>query len=167
MNTVIIICAVFIGCVAVIIAEYINKIKKEKKKVNVSFKEAMDLTELPVVTFINNDKKINFLLDTGSNMSQINSSVLKSLDLKYSMTNRGAKVTGMEGNAREVNLCTMFLTYKNKVFIDDFQINDLDRAFNMIKRETGVQIHGILGSLFFKKYKYVLDFNELIAYSMK
>ena len=32
-----------------------------------SFQNSMDLAELPVVTFRQGDKKINFLLDTGSN----------------------------------------------------------------------------------------------------
>ena len=55
---------------------------KQRKRVNMSFKEAMDLVELPVVTFYNGDKKLNFLLDTGSNISQINSSILPLLDHK-------------------------------------------------------------------------------------
>ena len=44
-------------------------------------------------------------------------------------------------------------------------ISDLDKPFNNIKKESGVTIHGILGNNFFKKYKYVLDFDKLIAYS--
>lgn len=68
-----------------ILAIIINGIEdycKQRKKVNMSFKEAMDLVELPVVTFFNGDKKLNFLLDTGSNISQINSSILPLLDYK-------------------------------------------------------------------------------------
>ena len=60
----------------VILAIIINGVEdycKQKGGVNMSFKEAMDLVELPVVTFYNGDKKLNFLLDTGSNMCVINS----------------------------------------------------------------------------------------------
>ena len=61
----------------------------------------------------------------------------------------------------------MAVTYKSQKFIDRFYISDLDEAFGAIKAETGVQIHGILGSKFFAKYKYILDFDSLIAYSKK
>ena len=36
----------------------------------------------------------------------------------------------------------------------------------MIKLEYGINLHGILGSTFFQKYRYVLNFDELVAYSM-
>ena len=61
----------------VILSIIINGVEdycRQSKRVNMSFKEAMDLVELPVVTFLNGKEKLNFLLDTGSNISQINSS---------------------------------------------------------------------------------------------
>ena len=61
----------------------------------------------------------------------------------------------------------MTVTYRNQKFIDRFYISDLNESFGAIKAETGVQIHGILGSKFFAKYKYILDFESLIAYSKK
>ena len=58
----------------------------------------------------------------------------------------------------------MTIYYKDQKFEEEFSITDLDGAFDIIKKENGVQIHGILGSKFFEKYKYILDFKELIAY---
>ena len=139
---------------------------KQSKRVNMSFKEAMDLVELPVVTFYNGDKKLNFLLDTGSNISQINSSILPLLDYKK-IEGKDMDVTGIEGNKVNTEFCEMTITYKGQEFVGDFCIHDLDDAFAIVKEESGVQIHGILGSLFFQKYKYVFDFEGLIAYSKK
>ena len=48
---------------------YRNKVKEQTK---ISFKEGLDLTELPIVTFNQGDVKLHFLLDTGSNISFIN-----------------------------------------------------------------------------------------------
>ena len=62
-----------------VLAIIINGIEdycKQKNRINMSFKEAMDLVELPVVTFYNGDKKFNFLLDTGATISVINSNIL-------------------------------------------------------------------------------------------
>jgi hypothetical protein len=141
---------------------YINTKKKSKQICNISFKEAMDLTELPVVTFYNKGYKLNFLLDTGSNDSHINSSVLSNLSYRTSPVKR--ETTGMEGNRIQNDTCNMTISYKDRDFNTDFNVNDLDNAFSVVKQESGVQIHGILGSLFFQKYKYVLDFDTLIAY---
>ena len=143
------------------VANTIEDIRK-KKNSKISFKEAMDLVELPIVTFYNGDKKLNFLLDTGSNVSYINSSVVPSLD--HQKIDREMDIIGIEGNKVGSKFCKMIVTYKNQRFEEEFSITDLDEAFAIVKQESGVQIHGILGSKFFEKYKYILDFKELIAY---
>lgn len=145
----------------VFIANTINNIIK-KNNSKISFKEAMDLVELPVITFYNNGKKLNFLLDTGSNVSYISSSVISSLDC--GKLDKEMDTIGIEGNKRNVQFCKMSIAYKNQVFEEEFGVTDLDEAFKIVKQESGVQIHGILGSKFFDKYKYILDFKELIAY---
>lgn len=152
----------------VILAIIINGIedcRKQKKRENMSFREAMDLVELPVVTFYNKDTKLNFLLDTGSDLSHINKSILPSLE--YKEIDESKNIISVGGNSQSLRCCDMTVTYKSQKFIDRFCVSDLDEAFGVIKAETGVQIHGILGSKFFTKYKYILDFESLIAYSKK
>lgn len=138
---------------------------KQKKRENMSFREAMDLVELPIVTFYNKDKKLNFLLDTGSDLSYINKSILPSLE--YKEINESRNIISVGGNSQSLGCCDMTVIYKSQRFIDRFYISNLDEAFGAIKAETGVQIHGILGSKFFAKYRYILDFESLIAYSKK
>lgn len=138
---------------------------KQKKRENMSFREAMDLVELPIVTLYNKDTKLNFLLDTGSDLSYINKSVLPSLE--YTEISESRNIISVGGNTQSLGCCNMTVTYRNQKFIDRFYISDLNEAFGAIKAETGVQIHGILGSKFFAKYKYILDFESLIAYSKK
>lgn len=130
----------------------------------ISFKNSIDLAELPVVTFYQGDTKINFLLDTGSNNCIINSNYLKKLD--YTMLNLENTVTGIDGNGQKADgVCSLKISYKDREYEYSFIIQDMSSVFNSIKKETGVTIHGILGSMFFNKFKYVLDFKELIAYS--
>ena len=102
------------------------------------------------------------MLDTGSSQSIINESMLPSLDTKKSEDSM--IIVGVEGNKVSSDLCTMKVGYKDQEFAHTFAIKDLDEAFGVVKQESGVQIHGILGSDFLQKYKYVLDFKELIAY---
>jgi hypothetical protein len=159
---------VVILLVVILLAVIINGVEnycKQKKRENISFREAMDLVELPIITFYNKDTKLNFLLDTGSDLSYINKSILPSLE--YIEINESRNIISVGGNSQSLGCCNMTVTYKSQKFIDRFYISDLDEAFGAIKAETGVQIHGILGSKFFVKYKYVLDFKDLIAYIRK
>lgn len=128
-----------------------------------SFQNSMDLAELPVVTFRQGDKKINFLLDTGSNNCVIDSNILKNIDHK--MLNIETNILGIEGNAQKTGICTIKMTYKDKEYEYPYVIQDMSAAFDSIKKETGVTVNGMLGSKFFNEFKYVLDFDELIAYS--
>ena len=127
------------------------------------FQNSMDLAELPVVTFRQGDKKINFLLDTGSNNCIIDSNILKNIDHK--MLDVETNILGLEGNAQKTGVCTIKMTYKDKEYEYPYVIQDMSAAFNSIKKETGVTVNGMLGSKFFNEFKYVLDFDELIAYS--
>ena len=132
----------------------------------ISFKESLDLTSIPIVTFENNGRKINFLLDTGASKSIINSSELSTC--KYETIKGVCSIlTGMDGIPRNTEYVKLVLSYNGKEYVDNFQKTDMSAAFNAIKRDTGVNIHGVLGTAFFNKYKYVLDFDKLIAYSKK
>lgn len=141
-----------------------SNIKKNNDR-KMSFKESMDLAEMPVVTFYQGDKKFNFLLDTGSNYSHISKEAAKSI--KGTMIDTKAKVSGI-GEGETSAVCKTTLSYKGKDYNIDLSVtNHLTDVFADIKKETGVQVHGLIGNQFFQEHKYILDFNELVAYSKK
>ncbi len=145
------------------IKKLIKKILNKPNNAVMSFQTSMDLAELPVVTFKQGDKKINFLLDTGSNNCVIDSGFLKNIE--HTTLAQETNLTGMEGNPQKAGICIIKMSYKDKEYEYPYVVQDLSAAFNSIKKETGVTIHGMLGSKFFNEFKYVLDFEELIAYS--
>ena len=51
-----------------------------KKKKNISFKEAIDLTGFPIITFESKDKKFKFVLDTRRQYSVFNNDCTKTVD---------------------------------------------------------------------------------------
>lgn len=131
-------------------------------KVRISFKEAMDLTELPIVTFYQENKKFNFLLDTGSNQSHIGKKASKELKGKVEDANNA--VCGV-GRATSSLVYKALLSYRSNNYEADLYVTEgLDESFSAIKKESGVQLHGILGNDFFQKYRYILDFESLTAY---
>lgn len=155
-----------IGILLIVIAIIIISIAVKRQIVKghstVSFQEAMDLVELPIITVQNNNTKLNLLLDTGSNASYISPSVLK--DLKYDEIEISNTTIGFGGEATHTRGCNIEIKYKKLSFTDTFIVLDSDDIFTALKQGYGVQVHGILGSKFFDRYSYVIDFGELIAY---
>lgn len=97
----IIIETLIIVLLAAFYATSIFKNKKEKEKIDntkMSFKEALDLAGLPVVTFNVGKHKVNFLLDTGSDSSSINMSVLPSLKHRLIVGAGNDSVIGIDGD---------------------------------------------------------------------
>lgn len=155
------ICVILIMLLVVFITNSIEN-KRKREGSLISFKESMDLVELPIMTFNCGKTKLNFLMDTGSNISYINSSIVSLLDHK--MLETKDQLMGMEGNKIDHEVCELIIQYKENKFLEEFGIVDLEQAFDIIKNESGVQIHGVLGSKFFEKYKYILNFAKLVAY---
>lgn len=143
------------------IKEFLNKIFKNPK--TISFKQGFELTDMPICTFYQGEERYTFLLDTGSNDNIIDSNILDKII--HTKSNNVSSLFGLEGNSQPVECCTISLEYANTSYVYDYLIVDMKEAFSKIKQESGVTLHGLIGSRFFNKYKYVLDFDKLIAYS--
>lgn len=145
------------------IGRLINKFLQPKD--TISFKQGFDLTSLPVCTFTQGEKKLNFLLDSGSNDNIIDQRCLENIE--YNMMKETNSLSGLDGIKHQVSICSIDIEYKLHHYPFYYLIKDMSGPFDDIKESTGVTIHGILGSKFFNEFKYVLDFDELVAYSKK
>lgn len=160
-----IIIVIIFSVVAAFIINTIEEVRKNNVD-KISFKESIDLTNLPVITFYQDGVKLNFLFDTGATLSVINEKVINSI--KVTKSDKVSQTSGIDGEIID-NIPNVQITfnYKDKSFTDDFQVIDMTKIFTSIKETTGVTVHGLIGSVFMQKYKYVLDFKEMIAYSKK
>lgn len=141
-----------------------HKAKQNKPKAVIPFKESVDLVGLPVVTFTNNGQKLHFLLDTGSDDSYIVPSVLDKLEIIKRDSTATPIITG-GGNIESLGYVILNIAYKNHTFTNIFKINAMENALEDAFGSKGITVHGILGSIFFNKYNYILDFKELQATS--
>ena len=140
--------------------------REELARKNMSFMESLNLTGLPIACFNNNGQALNMVLDTGSNACLINQEALKGLEFTVRGTHDG--VMGINGGGdKNGMLIYLPLSYKSYSFNFECCVSDLSETFKTIKQEYGVTLHGVLGTDFFTKYKYILDFNEMIAYSIR
>ena len=147
-----------------VFAEIVTSWRKYSKNVakSMSFKESLDSANLPILTFTIGEKKYNFLIDTGASNSAINKSVLG--EIVHQSSKRKDYVYGMEGNKVASDYVTMDIVYRDTPFAEEFLVIDLSLTFDNIKKDFGVNLHGVLGNSFFKKYRYVIDFEKLVAY---
>lgn len=160
---IIIIILLFFLCLGILLLQWNDLYRnKRKEQTKISFKEGLDLTELPIVTFNQGDVKLHFLLDTGSNISYINEEVLPSIEATD--LNSASNTFGVEGNGIETRHYSIVIGYRDQSFTEEFGAVNLSTAFKEIEKSSGIKLHGIIGNRFFEKYKYVLDFKELIAY---
>lgn len=162
MVLILIICFLVVVCLAFV--RDILSLEWSKRHNGISFKDSLDLTDLPVITLDNDGEKLNFLLDTGSNMSHFNSEAVNLLKDYESINKEGQSIVTATGTSEASHWLRIPLKYKKQIFFEDFMLLDLKEAFDTIHKENGVQIHGILGNSFFTKYGYVLDFDSNMAY---
>ena len=163
-EAILVILVILVGILIMVIYWAVDNLKERKKRrqnSRISLKESVDLAGIPIATFICGDNKLNFLLDTGSSISFINKEIINLIP--HEKIHATSTVTGL-GDSMESEHCKVKLQYKNMTFEDTFGVIDLSSAFNSVKKESGINLHGILGVSFFEKYKYILDFDELVFY---
>ena len=156
--------ALLLVSIIALVAYFVDITRKKVSCDKMSFREIMDLCDLPIVTFISNERKLNFLLDTGSSKSVIDKNIINGL--KYEALNTACSIYGLDGKKQTVPIVGIPLYYKGKCYNEEFQVLDMSAPFNNLKTDFGVNLHGILSSTFFQKYRYILNFDELVAYSM-
>lgn len=139
---------------------------KRREKIPIPFKESMDLLNVPVVTFVNNDQKLHFLLDTGGDYSYIDSNILDSLAIK-SKDDSSIKVSTGSTGFQSSGKVTLDIDYRGHIFEETFVVHNLKEQFASAFSNSGLVVHGVLGSMFFAKHKYELNFEDFTAYSAK
>ena len=145
---------------------WIKRLLRKSKADKMSFLEAYNLIGLPIITFEAGDKKLNFILDSGATGCSIDKSVLKYVDAGKPV--HFQEQYGLFGSAPEKLPCyKLKFTYKGKEYEGRFLAGDYSDHYDMIKREFGVTVHGIIGTDFFKQHQYVIDFAEMVAYSKR
>lgn len=138
----------------ILIAFLINTIEDYHKRI-IPFLEFKKV-EYPIVTFYQNGKPFNFLIDSGSNMSFITNKTFNSME--YEPANYTMNVEGVDNISETVEFYNIRFNFKDKIFVNAFGLKDID--FSIIKQNTGYNIDGIIGSLFLDKYGMMLDFEN-------
>lgn len=102
-----------------------------------------------------------FLIDTGATHNIVFSYVYEELPQYFSSLQDTSCLMGIEGTQQKTNQVETSISFDNKESRVKFSVMDANTAILQVQKESGVQIHGILGIPFFTQNKWILDFNKL------
>ncbi len=134
----------------------------------VSFRKGFVSPNIPLATFYQGDKELIFLLDSGSENNVTNKKALE--HIKHTMLDSGEATHQLSGvgGTEEVQNCTITFSCGDEEYTTNFLVsNSLEEAFEMIRKEHGITINGIIGSSFLREHNVVMDFKTLSAYTKK
>ena len=117
-------------------------------------------SQLPLILVEVKDKYLSFILDTGSTCSLIDSTVVEYFkDIVEPVGDYC--ISGIEGTKHKVEMITLPFTFEGQVYKPKFCVKPLLDTFIGIEDESGIQIHGLLGTDFLLENQWVIDFKEL------
>ncbi|HJG14284.1 MAG TPA: retroviral-like aspartic protease [Bacteroides xylanisolvens] len=115
---------------------------------------------LPTIPVEVNNKKLCFILDTGSTCSLIDSTVVEYFKDIIELVG-DYYISGIEGTKHKVDMITLPFNFEGQIYKPKFCVRPLLDAFKSIEDESGIQVHGLIGTDFLLKNKWIIDFNEL------
>lgn len=127
---------------------------------NISFQYTLDKIGLPMIV-TSSKPNLCFLIDTGATHNIVFSYVYEELPSLFSTLGPVHKMFGIEGKVNNVSQVKTNLSFEYKETSVTFSVLEATKAVRQIQKESGIQIHGILGIPFLTQNKWVLDFNNL------
>lgn len=120
------------------------------------------LTKLGLPLIITSSKpNLCFLIDTGATHNIVFSYVYEEIPKYFSALQDTSCLMGIEGTQQEVSQVETSISFDNRESRVTFSVIEANAAILQIQKESGIQIHGILGIPFLTQNKWILDFNSL------
>ena len=120
------------------------------------------LTKLGLPLIVSSSKpNLCFLIDTGATHNIVFSYVYEEISQYFSALQDTSCLMGIEGTQQRTNQIEATISFDDKESRVTFSVMDANAAILQIQKESGVQIHGILGIPFLTQNKWILDFNTL------
>lgn len=142
---------------------YVRYIEWKKPDYVFSFEDTMGTRKVPVVSFRHNNETVNFIIDSGASHSIINYSSIDKFNYTLIEDTNGT-VYGLDGNKIQTKIVSVEITKNGHVFNDLFQVLPVP-GIDKVNSTEGIEIHGLLGSEFLKKYQFLINFKSLKAYT--
>lgn len=120
----------------------------------------LNSTRLPIIIVDIKGEHLCFILDTGSTCSLIDSTVVEYFkDIVEPVGDY--YISGIEGTKHKVDMVTLPFNFEGQLYKPKFCVKPLLDAFSGIEKESGIQVHGLLGTDFLLENQWIINFKEL------
>ena len=120
---------------------------------------------LPLILTTDNPKNLCFLIDTGSTNDVIFDFVYQHFKDYFTLTGDSQSIMGIDGALKSTIIINANLQFDDLKYKAPFAVLEANDAIIQVQAETGIQIHGILGTPFLIENKCLIDFDKLIIKS--
>lgn len=159
------------------VSDKINKVREDEEPVGlrefISFKKKYDHVGLPVIAIKILDNEYDFILDTGANFNALDKNEFKrivqenNIDVDLSKLDSGdtndVVVTGVGGQQQNIKEVKIPLTISDLDFEEVFSLVDIGPALSQYGSED-IRLCGVIGSDFFERYNWQIDFKDLVVW---
>ena len=119
-------------------------------------------TGLPLIVTSGKLKNFCFLIDTGATHNVLFTYVFEHFKNEFRMLDEHQSTMGIEGNYKECPTIEATFSFEGIDYTSTFSVPDATDAIAQVQKETGIQIHGVLGVEFLIENKWIIDFEKLI-----
>lgn len=112
-------------------------------------------TGLPLIISSGN---LCFLIDTGSTHNTLFGFVYEHFKDRFKVLEERRNIIGIDGVQHEVPTIEATFKFEGMNYTSSFAVLDASEAVMQMQKETGVQIHGVLGIQFLVENKWIVDF---------
>lgn len=107
-----------------------------------------------------NVRNLCFMIDTGATESILFSFVYDLFKNSFKRIDDQGSVMSIDGTTYETPLVQATFNFENEAYTGSFLIFSVSDAIKSIEDESGVQIHGVIGTRFLVENKWILDFEK-------
>lgn len=156
---------VILSLLLIAVLGVISYIGIEKNKNRINFFSSYLRTELIIVSFYNNSKKLNFIVDSGANVSHLDSSIIPELKCEH-ISNPYSKISTAGGDIDAGEFVRINLTRvkTGNIYTAECGVLDLKSVMQDTIEEFGEDVHGVIGNDFLTKYGWIIDYPRLSIY---
>lgn len=129
---------------------------------NISFSiQTLGLPVIPVKLFNETNSSL-LIIDTGSDRSIMDIAVYNHFKDKITNSEQGQNIITTNGTTSSTLTAIFDFTIDdNQKYSEPFTCMECSVGFDQIEKETGYQLHGILGTDFLVKHQWKIDFEKL------
>lgn len=113
---------------------------------------------LPLILTSGKLKNLCFLIDTGSTHNSLFDFVYNHFKEEFKILEGTQSLMGIEGQYKETPIIEATFNFEGKDYTSTFSVLDASEAIKQVQEETGIQIHGMLGTQFLLENNWIMDF---------